>query len=374
MDRVRALSRLDAARRVHARRRADRAQGAGRRRSAAASRSSAPGRCCRWSRTSTRRPASSVVAALDVTPFGAKLAQTPGLLASAGDARERPLVHRPQSPARARRRATAFARSASRATAASKRCCWRDAAGARAPRRLRRGRRVVRPARGSAARRSRRLPLRFRRRRAAMAARAQRRTAARACRDIYLAGDGAAHRRRRRRRAAGPARRPSRVLAGPRPRRRSRAKSRASIAALARQAPLPPRARRRLSVSRPPARRGRRRRDRLPLRRHHAPARCAKRRATSARDASSTALKAFTRIGMGRCQGRVCGEAAAELLARACGSDRRARRRLRGQPPVKPIPIVAERRHERAPARRTSRSSAAASRAAPPRSRCARRA
>ena len=53
--------------------------------------------------------------------------------------------------------------------------------------------------------------------------------------------------------------------------------------------------------------------------------------------------KAFTRIGMGRCQGRVCGEAAAELLARACGSDLESVGRLRGQPPVKPIPIARER-------------------------------
>jgi len=52
-------------------------------------------------------------------------------------------------------------------------------------------------------------------------------------------------------------------------------------------------------------------------------------------------VKALTRIGMGRCQGRVCGEAAAELLALACGSDLERVGRLRGQPPVKPIPIVA---------------------------------
>ena len=51
-------------------------------------------------------------------------------------------------------------------------------------------------------------------------------------------------------------------------------------------------------------------------------------------------VKALTRIGMGRCQGRVCGEAAAELLARACGEDIERIGRLRGQPPVKPIPIV----------------------------------
>ena len=50
-------------------------------------------------------------------------------------------------------------------------------------------------------------------------------------------------------------------------------------------------------------------------------------------------LKAFTRIGMGRCQGRVCGHAAAEILARTLGEDIAAVGRLRGNPPVKPIPI-----------------------------------
>jgi NADPH-dependent 2,4-dienoyl-CoA reductase/sulfur reductase-like enzyme len=51
-------------------------------------------------------------------------------------------------------------------------------------------------------------------------------------------------------------------------------------------------------------------------------------------------LKAFTRIGMGRCQGRVCGHAAAEILARAQGIDIAAVGRLRGNPPVKPVPIA----------------------------------
>ena len=51
--------------------------------------------------------------------------------------------------------------------------------------------------------------------------------------------------------------------------------------------------------------------------------------------------KAFTRVGMGRCQGRVCGPAAAEILAAELGCDVRQIGRLRGQPPVKPIPIGA---------------------------------
>jgi NADPH-dependent 2,4-dienoyl-CoA reductase/sulfur reductase-like enzyme len=50
-------------------------------------------------------------------------------------------------------------------------------------------------------------------------------------------------------------------------------------------------------------------------------------------------LKALTRIGMGRCQGRVCGHAAAEILARSLKTDIAAAGRLRGNPPIKPIPV-----------------------------------
>jgi NADPH-dependent 2,4-dienoyl-CoA reductase/sulfur reductase-like enzyme len=53
-------------------------------------------------------------------------------------------------------------------------------------------------------------------------------------------------------------------------------------------------------------------------------------------------LKAFTRIGMGRCQGRLCGAAAAEILAAATGQGIEAVGRLRGQAPVKPIPLPLE--------------------------------
>lgn len=51
-------------------------------------------------------------------------------------------------------------------------------------------------------------------------------------------------------------------------------------------------------------------------------------------------LKAFTRIGMGRCQGRVCGQAAAEILARTLSTEVATVGRLRGNPPVKPIPVL----------------------------------
>ncbi|HEY4065424.1 MAG TPA: FAD/NAD(P)-binding oxidoreductase [Burkholderiaceae bacterium] len=50
-------------------------------------------------------------------------------------------------------------------------------------------------------------------------------------------------------------------------------------------------------------------------------------------------LKALTRVGMGRCQGRMCGVAAAEILAHATGRPVHAVGRFRGQAPVKPIPI-----------------------------------
>lgn len=50
--------------------------------------------------------------------------------------------------------------------------------------------------------------------------------------------------------------------------------------------------------------------------------------------------KSFVRVGMGRCQGRVCGPAAAEVLAAALHCDVAEVGRLRGQMPVKPIPMM----------------------------------
>ncbi len=49
--------------------------------------------------------------------------------------------------------------------------------------------------------------------------------------------------------------------------------------------------------------------------------------------------KAFSRVGMGRCQGRVCHTAAAEVLAEQLGCEAAAVGRLRGQAPIKPLPI-----------------------------------
>lgn len=51
-------------------------------------------------------------------------------------------------------------------------------------------------------------------------------------------------------------------------------------------------------------------------------------------------LKAVSRIGMGRCQGRICGAAAAELLAHETNRGIDAVGRLRGQAPVKPVPLT----------------------------------
>jgi Uncharacterized NAD(FAD)-dependent dehydrogenases len=50
-------------------------------------------------------------------------------------------------------------------------------------------------------------------------------------------------------------------------------------------------------------------------------------------------LKALTRVGMGRCQGRMCGSAAAEILASASGGSPEAVGRLRAQAPIKPLPL-----------------------------------
>ena len=47
--------------------------------------------------------------------------------------------------------------------------------------------------------------------------------------------------------------------------------------------------------------------------------------------------KALTRVGMGRCQGRLCGPPAAEVLAAELGCDIAEVGRLRGQMPVKPV-------------------------------------
>jgi NADPH-dependent 2,4-dienoyl-CoA reductase/sulfur reductase-like enzyme len=52
-------------------------------------------------------------------------------------------------------------------------------------------------------------------------------------------------------------------------------------------------------------------------------------------------VKAATRCGMGRCQGRFCGAACAELVATELGREAQPLDRLRAQPPIKPLPFAA---------------------------------
>jgi len=71
------------------------------------------------------------------------------------------------------------------------------------------------------------------------------------------------------------------------------------------------------------------------------------RRAARALDADEiNRAKAFSRCGMGRCQGRVCGPAAAVVLAAALDLPPERMGRLRGQPPIKPIPMAVAGTHE----------------------------
>jgi bacterioferritin-associated ferredoxin len=51
-------------------------------------------------------------------------------------------------------------------------------------------------------------------------------------------------------------------------------------------------------------------------------------------------LKQFTRCGMGPCQGRVCGEAAAEIVAAHVGG-REAAGFATGRLPLRPVPMEA---------------------------------
>ncbi|NWC97026.1 MULTISPECIES: NAD(P)/FAD-dependent oxidoreductase [unclassified Pseudomonas] len=53
-------------------------------------------------------------------------------------------------------------------------------------------------------------------------------------------------------------------------------------------------------------------------------------------------VKAHCRVGMGRCQGRMCGLAAAEIIAERSGREIENVGRLRGQAPIKPLPFGVE--------------------------------
>ncbi|WHS58156.1 FAD-dependent oxidoreductase [Pseudomonas sp. G2-4] len=52
--------------------------------------------------------------------------------------------------------------------------------------------------------------------------------------------------------------------------------------------------------------------------------------------------KAFSRVGMGRCQGRYCSQAGAEVIAAAAGVNVQEVGRQRGQAPVKPLSILTQ--------------------------------
>ncbi|MBC2384781.1 FAD-dependent oxidoreductase [Pseudomonas sp. WS 5106] len=53
-------------------------------------------------------------------------------------------------------------------------------------------------------------------------------------------------------------------------------------------------------------------------------------------------VKAHCRVGMGRCQGRMCGLAAAEIVAERSGRAIEQVGRMRGQAPIKPLPFGVE--------------------------------
>jgi len=57
-------------------------------------------------------------------------------------------------------------------------------------------------------------------------------------------------------------------------------------------------------------------------------------------------LKALSRVGMGRCQGRMCGVAATHLLAHSTGLPIEIVGRMRVQGPIKPIPMAMVRKQE----------------------------
>ena len=254
-----------------------------------------------------------VVAVLDVTPFAREAAATPGARGRTRDARQGALVHGAQPAAGARRVRYGVRAIRAEGKRQVEALVYKDATGAE--------HRIACDAVGASfgLRSETQLadlagcafvfdtvgrqwvPQRSRKGRSSVPA-------------VYLAGDGAAHRRRRRRGAAGPAH-GARGPRGSRPAGRPRARPRGSIA--------------RLRGRRASARRSR---TPIPFRTisstrsadEEIVCRCegitagALREAARDKDAAEiNRLKAFTRIGMGRCQGRVCGHAAAELLARA---------------------------------------------------------
>ncbi len=67
-------------------------------------------------------------------------------------------------------------------------------------------------------------------------------------------------------------------------------------------------------------------------------------RETGAKEANRA--KAFSRVGMGRCQGRFCAHAGAEVIAAEARVPLASVGRLRGQAPVKPLPMALHEEHQ----------------------------
>jgi len=65
--------------------------------------------------------------------------------------------------------------------------------------------------------------------------------------------------------------------------------------------------------------------------------------------ASTAALKGWTRVGMGPCQGRICGNLIGHLVARETGRSLKDVLDLNPRPPIKPLPLEALARLEGAP-------------------------
>jgi bacterioferritin-associated ferredoxin len=57
--------------------------------------------------------------------------------------------------------------------------------------------------------------------------------------------------------------------------------------------------------------------------------------------ADANRVKSLARVGMGRCQGRYCQLAAAEIIAESAAIDPAEAGRLRDQAPVRPLPVAA---------------------------------
>ena len=58
-------------------------------------------------------------------------------------------------------------------------------------------------------------------------------------------------------------------------------------------------------------------------------------------DGQLRTIKQLTRVGMGHCQGRICGELVAQIAAKTSGKSRQEIGMDSLRPPIKPVPIGA---------------------------------